>query len=125
MQVKNGLTDAPTGINGQPVSGISEIQTFRYQAGGQQQVAGERFIRGGHVVERIEMLFGQHQQVGWREGVDIADDQALVIFIEDIRGRGFGDDLAKDAVGHKKLWLQVPCPQLLYSNSISKKYLEH
>ena len=23
----------------------------------------------------------------------------------------FGDDLAKDAVGHKRFWLQVPCPQ--------------
>ena len=125
VQVENRLTGSPAGINGQPVSGVCEIQTFRHQSGSQQQVAGEGFIRRGHVIQRIEMSSGQHQQVGRREGINIADDQALVIFKQYFRGGGFSDDLAKDAVGHKKLWLQVPCPQLLYSNSISKKYLEH
>ena len=46
------------------------------------------------------MLFGADQQMNWRFGGDVVEDDDIVILVEYLRWDGSFDDLAKDA-GHR------------------------
>ena len=110
VKVKDGLSAALAGVERQAVTFFRDAHFFghhlwRSTAGGRPVLHPRRSCRSMNAM----CLRGKNEQMQRREGVDGCDHHALVILEEDLRGGGLGDNVAENAICHKRFWLQVPC----------------
>ena len=68
---------------------------FRQLCGDQREMAQHFLVRFGGVGERVDVLFGDDEEVGGRLGMDVLKGDGILIF-EDLFGGNFsGDNPAK------------------------------
>ncbi len=101
MDVINRLSAIWTGVGDNAVAAAGNSQLFGQLMGDCEQVADGDFIFTLKVVYGFDVLFGDDQQVDWRDGINVMESHGSLVFENDMgRGLVFNDG-AEDA-GHNK-----------------------
>lgn len=109
VEVEDGLLGAGAAVHDGAEVGVAELT---HDLGGDEvEVANERLFGGGQVVDRGDRLTGDDQDVDGGGGLDVVDDDALVVLELDFRRNLFRDDLGEEGFAHRMALLA--CGSLL------------
>ncbi len=99
MQMKDALAGLGTVVDSQP-EGLSAAGIGCHLARHQEQMAQQILVFCGGVDQPRNRLSRNYQQVGWGGRVDILDDDALIIFVNNIARNFAVDDFLEQRLGH-------------------------
>src|SRR5438094_746482 len=95
VQVRYGLAGSVLAVDDQPIT-VLYAQLFRQLGRDDVEIAEQRDIPFGHVSVGGDHLGSRNNQdVHRRLGIDVAESQATVIFVDDVGGDLPVDDLLK------------------------------
>jgi len=102
MDMKNGLAGVTPVIDHHAVAVL--FKTFLYGNGfcNKEQVTNDLTVRDGYSVDVMDMFFRHDQRVRRRLGIDVLEGKGELIFVDDLGGDLFFDDLAEYAV-----WVKI------------------
>jgi hypothetical protein len=100
VQVKHRLPGLGSVIDHHPVAPRFDAALAGELRRDRQQVAEELFLLWRKILQRDEMLPGNHQQVDGGLRVNVLDSKAGVIFVNESGGNLPFEDAAEDAVVH-------------------------
>ena len=81
---------------------ISECDVFipRDPLNHQKQVAQQRLVRRGALIERLHVLFGDDQNMGGGLGIDVTEGHSMLVFTDYLSRDLLAYDAAKNTIGH-------------------------
>jgi hypothetical protein len=91
------LAGAGAGIDDGAVAILSQPRGVGYPRGNSQQMAQQRFIPLGSIVERFKVIPRNNQQVGGRLGIQVANDDRAIILVREVTGNFLRRYAAKQA----------------------------
>ena len=98
MQVPDGLASLIAAVDGESVSLIENTFPSGHVVGNDGHVPGQRGVPGLNLPDRLQVLGGQDEKVNGGLGIDVPDDDDLLVPVEDLGGNIPRDDFAEDAV---------------------------
>jgi len=90
------LTTAPADIDREPVSLCHDIPLLRQVLGGEKEFPHDGGMSFIQVVDGGDVLFGDHEHVDRCRGLDVFENDDIVIFMDDVCRGALGDDLTED-----------------------------
>ena len=103
MEVRDGLSAKRAVIHDQ-AEALGELEFFREDAGGQEQVAEHRLIGGGGFADAGDQFFRDDEQVHGSLRLNVMENDAEVVLVLDLRGDFAVDDALEDGFGHDVKW---------------------
>src|SRR5581483_6779738 len=97
VQVKHGLPTEPVAVHDQPVAILGDAACARQLGGHPNQMPQHLLVFGPGNARAGEMLFGQHQEVHRRLGMEVLQNEALLV-LEDRLSGGLVAQLAEETV---------------------------
>lgn len=101
MEVINRLSAIRTGVGDKAVAAAGNSHLFGQLVGDYEQVADGGFIFTLKVVNRFDVLFGNDQQVDWRDGINVMESHGSLVF-KNNTSRGFVFNDGAEDTGHNK-----------------------
>ena len=100
VQVRHALAAVLAVVDDQPVAAFVQSQFGRHFGGLEQQVAEQLVVFRLGLGQARDGFFGNHQNVLGRLGIDVAQREHQVVFINDGRGNFPRDDFFKQCLAH-------------------------
>lgn len=94
----HGLTPVGSGVDHRPEPRLQNAFGARHVPSDEHDLAEKRPVPVGRVVERGQVLLGDHQDVCGRLRPDIPEREDVFGFVDDVGGDDAVDDLAEEAV---------------------------
>lgn len=99
MEVRHGFAGVRTVVHDE-AEAVIEFQFLRDSPRDEEQVAEHGLIGGNGGADSGDRLFRYDQQVNGRLGLDVVEDDAVLILVFDPGGNFPGDDAFEDRFGH-------------------------
>lgn len=99
MKMEDGLPGATPGVHNRAVaSAVAEPVFIRHSRRYAQEVAQQQFILLRRIIQRFQVLSGDNQQVRRGLRINVANDYASIVLIDNISRRIAGKNLTKKAI---------------------------
>ena len=99
MKMRHGFTGVRTVVDDE-AKAVREVQLLRDLASDEQQMPEYALIGGGGFAHAGDNFFRHDQQVHGRLGLDVVEDDAVLVLVLELRGDFAGDDTFENRFGH-------------------------